>query len=156
MEIGWKIIAGPIPVALLTWATSSIKMSVKMVIREAEFLYMAAQYVSLYSFSYEEREYVKKRGTHLNPLGFELLTSFTKSDKLAILMVDAIEGTSNNSWKIGGFTTGFPYSYSPTMSHSSSGWSKAYAKIICPKGSEGPLILKVSKAWLSARDVLEV
>lgn len=45
--------------------------------------------------------------TYRRPSGDEALISNVKFVKSAILMVDAILSISMNSWKMGGFTTGF-------------------------------------------------
>lgn len=47
VEMGWKIQDGAMPERFLMLDTSSMKMFVMVVIRGPEFLYIAAQYVSL-------------------------------------------------------------------------------------------------------------
>lgn len=87
-----------------------MKISVIVVIKGAEFLTIAAQYVCLQSRQKSATLQVKlsRRKAYLNPLGLELLSSLVKSLKLAILIVDEMLGTLINSWKIGGLATGFP------------------------------------------------
>ena len=72
-----------------------------------------------------------------------MLNSWVNEVKFLILSVLATApGTAVKFCKIGGLTTGFPYWRSEAMMYASNDWTYAYARITCPYGSEGALMLR--------------